>query len=263
MTKYSLLFLVTIAACGKSSSKTENAAPAGSAVGSGSAGSGSAGSGSAAATPVAAPATLPPCPTTEEALTAKLEEIFKTKGGISNAGCVAGKFPQPGWWVTAYISSESSWLDRTVVIDAKGAIVSSSDGEIAPGQIDSSGSGGYRAIDFDKDGTDEVLYVFSSDRRGYAESTLQVTKLVNGTWESALSRTFSYDSSAAVENESEAESCEATWEVDANQAIVFTPKGKTTSSNTESCVLANETWTMGADGKFAKAETRPATKKKK
>lgn len=262
MTKYSLLFLVSIAACGKSSSKTENAAPAPAGSGSGSAGSGSAGSGSAAAAPVA-DAALPPCPS-QDALPAKLAEIFKTKAdAISNAGCVVGKFPQPSWWVTAYVSSEDSTVDRSAIVDAKGVIVSSSDEEIPPGMIDSSGTEGYRAIDFDKDGTDEVLYVYTSDRRGYAESGVYVEKLVNGKWEAALSRTFSYDSSAAVENESEAESCEATWELDANQAIVFTPKGKATSNNTESCVLAKETWALGADGKFAKVETKPAAKPKK
>jgi hypothetical protein len=126
--------------------------------------------------------------------------------------------------------------------------------------MDSSGAGDYRAVDFDKDGTDEIVYVFSSDRRGYVQSGLVVLKVVKGALETALTRTFSYDSGAAVEDESEAETCDATWEIDSNLAIVFTPKGKVTGANEESCVLAKETWTLGADGKFAKAAAAKSKK---
>lgn len=249
MTTRSLVFLALVAACGKSSSKSEGAAPPATPPA------------ATPAQPTPAPATAAPAPAAAPAcpdgdtLGKKLAEIWKKDvATISGATCVPGKFPAPGWYVSAYLVEEGSSIARESVIDAKGAVVSNDDAEIPPGLTDSSGMESVQTVDFDKDGTDEIVLVFSSDRRGIMESMLWVEKLVKGSWQRVMDRGFSYDTGASVEDEAQAESCEATWEIGADLAIHFTPKGKAKNGDEANCVLAKETWKLGADGKFAKAK---------
>ena len=254
MTTRSLVFLALVAACGKSSSKSEGAAPPATPPAATPAQPAAAPAPTAAA-PAPAPAAAPACPE-GDALGKKLAEIWKKDiASIAGATCVPGKFPAPGWYVSAYLVDADSSIARESVIDAKGTVVSNDDAEIPPGLTDSSGMESVQAVDFDKDGADEIVLVFGSDRRGIMESILWVEKLVKGKWERVMQRGFSYDNSASGEDETQAASCEATWEIGADLAIHFTPKGKAKNADEANCVLAKETWKLGADGKFAKAKS--------
>lgn len=258
------MFVVLLAcvACGKSKSP-DPAAGSGSATAVASGSAVATGSGSGSAAPIGKDA--PPCPQ-GDALTARVAELFGVKReAVDSADCVVGHFPQPGWVIAARYTSKDSAdegptvEDRTVVVDAAGKIIASEADEVPVGALDSSGSDEYQAVDLDGDGTDELVSVFGTDKRGYMMKGLIVQRLANQKWDTILTRQFEYDNSAA-EPESGVLSCDATWKIEAagadkKRAIVFDPKTKPpkkAKATADECVLAKETWTIGADGKYAK-----------
>jgi hypothetical protein len=235
------------AACGKTSSSTGSSAAAGSAA-----------PGASAAAPQAAD--LGPCPK-DRALAEKLAALYATTADkVSGQGCVAGKFPAPGWYVTARVDDGASTIERTSVVDGAGKLVVDEQQEVPPGIVDSSASENHRVFDFDGDGTDEVVYVFRSDKGGYASDTLMVVKLVGGKWTFALTREFASDNSAALPEDG-AEACHAEWALDEKaRTLVFRPSKMPTDGRAGDCIFAAETWKLGTDHTFKRDKPAVASK---
>ena len=144
--------------------------------------------------------------------------------------------------------------ERTALVDPDGKIYANTEDEVPPGSVDSSGSTNLQIVDFDHDGTDETVWVFSSDKRGILEEILIVTRFKYGKWEQFFDRQFQYDNGAS-EPEGGEVNCEATWAIDpagadGKRTITFTPKGKAKGKGDE-CIVKKETWAVAADGKFA------------
>jgi hypothetical protein len=243
----SLVLITVIAGCSKASAPppTETGSPQ---------------TAPAVAAPAPPPApVLAPCPD-YTSIDKTLAAIFKSADdSISNPVCIAGRFPAPAWYVSANVTNDEGGVDlRTAIVDASGAIVTSTSDDVPPGLADASGTSNHQAIDFDQDGVDEILYVDKSHGRGYASATLIVLRLAQSSWERVLGRSFEYSNAGAVDEDSEITSCDATWAVD-KRTITFTPTGKVDGSDADSCVLANETW-MFVNGKFAKTVNVAARK---
>jgi hypothetical protein len=253
MTKLMIL-IVFASACG--GSKDTEQSPAPKAVEPAAAAKGSAAPAAKDPAPPVAAKDAPPCPKAGEALDKQLAKLYGVKA-VTDGVCVAGHFPQPAWLVSGRFEStepdSSMIVERMAMVDPAGKITFKEEYDMPWGQADSSGMTDVKLIDFEKDGIDELVYVASSDRRGYMSSSLHVQRWTKGKWEPVFDRNFEYDDSAAEANP--VTSCKAAWKIDAAaKTITFDPEIKSKQKDTgEDCVHAKEIWTLGADGKFAKA----------
>ena len=177
--------------------------------------------------------------------------------------CVVGRFPEPARAIKVWIwerddgpDSHTGITDRVFVVDADGAV--SADTALykglPPGLVDGSDetlrAEGLRTVDFDGDGTDEIVFVRVHDQGGLVTRTLIVLRLSVGEWNEALDRTFEHDDETG---ENLGPSCSASWRVapssGGRRSLVFTPESNN-SGRVAECVTSKETWVLGKDGGF-------------
>lgn len=147
------------------------------------------------------------CPP-EPALRARLEERWKpSPANVEIAGCTPGRFGRPGWLVIAYLDTyeegdepgmPSSSMLRRIVLDPDGVIAESEPESVAPWyRAEGGGPGAVQLVDFDGDGTDEILETHDASHGGSSSRTLVVRRVESPAIRELFSREIGADNLAA------------------------------------------------------------------
>jgi hypothetical protein len=139
---------------------------------------------------------LVPCPGDAIALAMRLAPVSLDDMEESSAKCTAGFFPDPGWVV---VFRRALAFERLVINATTRAIVARGEPEGLSG-----GSGvevvRLATIDFDGDGTSEILYEYRYDSHGYWVVSLQAFQISGSTLVSVLDTTLeAFNDGAAPE----------------------------------------------------------------
>lgn len=129
---------------------------------------------------------LVPCPADAIALAMRLAPVSQDDMEEGSAKCTAGFFPDPGWVV---VFRRALAFERLVIDAATRALVARGEPEGVSG---SSGVVVVRlaTIDFDGDGTSEILYEYHYDSKGYIQESLQAFQISGSTLVSVLDTTL-------------------------------------------------------------------------
>ncbi|MCE9579409.1 MAG: hypothetical protein K8W52_40175 [Deltaproteobacteria bacterium] len=256
-----IALLLVAAACGKKAADGGSAASG--SAGSGSAGTGSAGSaGGSAATPPPAPpdaapvaATPPPCPT-GEALTAKVTALYKLDAAdlIGAPQCAAGMFPAPGWAIDVAFrvktGDKPANTERVALLDATGAELFHSDLELPAGDGDVETITSFQAVDFNPDGTAELVTARKGEHRGKVGESVTIAKIDGTAWKSMQQSALSFDDTAAADSPATAEVCVVSWAIEGTDTGPRTLAIKVDAAKSKNCQAVSMTIAMNAKGEF-------------
>lgn len=220
----------------------------------------------AASGATAAPARAPACPK-GHALAARTRHVLHlTKDDLVDAHCAVGRFPDPGWalLVRAYEHARPGQPDaatgvsiQVAVVDRAGAAVPARrtviDQDLPVHVDDDDHILSLEAVDFDGDGTDELVYLQSTFQGGATSRDLHVLRLQAGAWKDVFTDMIAYDN--ADSGEPKHVKCAATMRITAapghRRVIVLAPIGRAPKS--DSCITKREVWRPDATGVFVLA----------
>jgi hypothetical protein len=196
------------------------------------------------AAPIAKPAPAPvACPPTDREIVDTAARLFQVdEKKIEDWTCVTGKFPLPSWVLTVRIRDKTqvktTLVERRVVYDPQRGIQASEVIELDP-KREWGGANRVEGYDFDGDGVDELVSIFSEIRNPDTSNTLLVEKLVAGRWQTVLRRMVDFEATATHH------SCGTNWKIDraAPPTIVIEPRYPGTGGD---CPQGLERWSFTA-----------------
>jgi hypothetical protein len=174
-----------------------------------------------------------PCPADIGA--AALTSWGKT-AGTAEASCVALWSEGHTVWLFDGIweppESDDSYtvgMWTSVTTDAGQVLWSDGSDDMPLGAAERSGTTDYKAIDFDGDGNDELLFESDYDHGGYSESSLSAASVRDGKLQVGASLPLSSDNSAAEEDPESTYSCAGEYAVidgpDGTKQVAITGSG--------------------------------------
>jgi hypothetical protein len=183
-----------------------------------------------------------PAPVTVASLAATLIGV-----DVVDATCVAGRFPRPGYVITARYQMRDErrfYTKQQRMIVVSNVVLAREETELQTASTDWSGTDTVKAFDFDRDGTDELLVLSHSQRTGASIKHLTILRFAEGGWKAAFVRQVEYDDSPAV-GEDNATRCQTKWKI-ATHRIELEPI--TIAGN--HCPTTQERWVLKANGQF-------------
>ena len=171
---------------------------------------------------VGAPSACPPMPALREAVERHWQTTFGPQHSID---CVPGRFGEPGYLLEVEVEpadgpsgDDSSPRAGTLILaaDLSRALLDGGLEEIPWGMFESYDTAA-QVHDLDRDGVDEVIDVWSSDRHGEMESGLLVLRVRDGAFVTVGTVLLSSDNAAAIISDDLASlalrSCDSTWQI--------------------------------------------------
>lgn len=202
-----------------------------------------------------------PCPSALDAA-ALLTLTFATTKKVSVLKCSPGSFPEPGWAFVAWVG-EPADLEHSagevgdgrashlhhVILGTSGVIIADISAEAGWHQrnnAEETNTLRLEAVDFDGDGTDEVVEESEYVRRGYAIRTLDVLAVKGAKLVSAFSLETSFDDSGMA-SEAGDTTCAASWSISetANRAheLVVTST-QASGPGAMKCIVGSKRYSM-------------------
>jgi len=158
-----------------------------------------------------------PCPDA-----ARLGEIardmFEWQGGTPTMTCVPIYAGEPLWLINGYVDIETP--DFVGVSEGSAIVTTAGEqwwlgeyGEMPWGTFEAMTGEGWRPVDLDGDGNDELLYFGGYSKHGDSETHVTPYLVGDHMVFTGTQLQVSYDNAAAVENEADIEGCAGTVEV--------------------------------------------------
>jgi hypothetical protein len=172
-----------------------------------------------------------PCPTSAVAIAEA--SWGAAPGTVEEVDCVAYRSGgETLWLLDGYVAPENAdmvTMRSSVVTPAGETRWADEPMEVPWGQMEKSATTDQRAVDFDGDGDDELVWVTAYQWGGIDEESLVAAKIVDGHPKVEGDEiALSYDNSASDPDPSELSSCTASWEViddGAGKALAITRDG--------------------------------------
>jgi len=137
-----------------------------------------------------------------------------------------------GWWMSGEEAGSATVGAWTSLVASDGTILWADGADDLPeGAMDRSSTGPFTAVDFDGDGSDEVIYESSYDHGGYSQSSLTAAAIRDDKLVAGDSLPLSSDDSAAIDPTAgeKAHTCDGKYEVisspDGTKQVAITGSG--------------------------------------